>query len=134
MISHTQLGVYLGLYEERHMNTPEFHHFLMDFPVRMTHTTYWNILVASRSRKVSRLSNPAHQYIHALLTRGVGGKLDCTGVMSCSDFIMMYSIIEHYPIHLGHPFANMLTHQVCLHALELFFTVLPSHVPFEPLG
>ena len=55
--------------------------------------------------------NPGHRYIHALWTRSIGGRQDSTGSVTRSDLLMLYSIIEHYPIHLGHLLAELLYHQ-----------------------
>lgn len=57
------------------------------------------------------MPEPAHRYIHKLLARSIVGRLDSTGVVTHPDLLMMYNILERYPLHLGHLFANVLTHQ-----------------------
>ena len=57
------------------------------------------------------MSNPAYRYIQALLSRSIGGRSDSTGVVTRTDLLMLYSIVERYPIHLGHLFATLIAHQ-----------------------
>ena len=68
------------------------------------------------------MSNPAYRYIQALLSRSIGGRSDSTGVVTRTDLLMLYSIVEHYPIHLGHLFGVLLAHQGTSIRLGSIFT------------
>ena len=106
-----QLGVYLGLYTEEFARTPECKGLPRDFPHPVTHNSFWRSLGGSNSKKASQMSNPAYRYIQALLSRSIGGRSDSTGVVTRTDLLMLYSIVERYPIHLGHLFATLIAHQ-----------------------
>lgn len=63
-----------------------------------------------------------HRYIHGILSHGVGGRSDNTVVATCTDLLMMYSVIEHYSTNLGHHFADLLVHQGTFADLGAIFT------------
>ena len=102
--SQDLLSVYLGLYTEEFAQTPEFKSLPQDFPHPVSHESFWRSIGCSNSKKASQTSNPAYRYIQVLLSRSIGGRSDSTGVVTRTDLLMLYSIVEHYPIHVGHLF------------------------------
>ncbi|WP_375706372.1 hypothetical protein, partial [Bartonella sp. CL2QHWL] len=120
-ITPDQLGVYLGLYTIEFTESPEFQTLHQDFPLQASPGSFWQSLGGGVSKKASQIKSHAHRYIHALLARGVGGRSDSTGVVSRADLLMMYSILERYPIHLGHLFAELISHQATSTRLGAIF-------------
>lgn len=111
-VTQDHLHVLLWLYMETYTYIPKFEALRQDFLYPMTSETYWtSIATSSRTKKASQILNPTHLYMHALFTRGIRGWLDLTGVVSCANILMLYSIIEHYPLHMENLITEVLAHQ-----------------------
>lgn len=77
------------------------------------HVTHWILEHHRRVKRKEGFPNvqPCHCYIHAILARCIGGRLDSLGVVSRSDLLIVYSIFKRYLFYLEHLFADVLSHQ-----------------------
>ena len=124
-LSCGDLAVFLGIYTHDFALSIDFQHLPLDFPSHMTPSAYWktlNIGTNPDSKRASLLKNPAHRYIHALLTRTIAGRADSTSVVTRSDLLLLYSIVERLPIHLGYIMADLISHQGHYPRLAKIFT------------
>lgn len=113
-MSDLQFGLYLGLYDKEFINLSSSRELPIDFPARMTHTRFWNLISGFRSnesKKASRLLKPEHRYIQGLFSHGIAGRNDSTGEITRADLLMLYSTTERYPINLGRLCADLLVRQ-----------------------
>lgn len=117
--------MYLGIYDHEFVNGMYYSGLALDFPAQVARRYFWRTITQATgqdSRKASLLINPAHRYIHALMSISLMGWADSTGVMLCMDLLIMYYMIHHHSLNLGHVVAKCIARYNQNPPIELILT------------